>query len=140
MGTVDPDEERLRSFLKQTGSPEPLVMINLLRFRETAEYRADFDAEPCSGREAYERYGALVVEHLERVGGRVIWAGKVFASVIAPASEAWDEAFLVEYPSRAAFVKMITSPEYRAIVPHRSAALMDSRLMAAQPGMAFGLS
>ena len=50
--------------------------------------------------------------------------------MIAPEAEAWDDAVLVEYPSRAAFLKMLSEPTYQAAVPHRSAALMDSRLIA----------
>ena len=46
------------------------------------------------------------------------------------AKERWDEILLVEYPSAAAFAAMVTSPEYKAIVFHRTAALEDSRLVA----------
>jgi uncharacterized protein (DUF1330 family) len=107
-------------------------MINLLRYRENAQYSADFDAEPCTGREAYQRYAAAVVKLIAAVGGRALWAGKVTASVIAPDAEEWDDAILVEYPSRAAFLKMLSDPAYQAAAPHRRAALIDSRLIATQ--------
>ena len=131
MRSVEPSPERFRSFTSGAEPPAPLIMINLLRYREKAEYPADFHAEPCTGREAYQRYHAMAAKQLAAVGARVLWAGQVTASVIAPDAEEWDDAVLVEYPTRAAFLKMLSEPAYRAAVPHRSAALMNSRLIAA---------
>ena len=132
MRSVEPSPERFRSFTSGAEPPAPLIMINLLRYREKAEYPADFHAEPCTGRQAYQRYAAVAVKQIAAVGGRVLWTGKVTASVIAPDAEEWDDAVLVEYPSRAAFLKMLSDPAYQAAVPHRSAALIDSRLIATQ--------
>jgi uncharacterized protein (DUF1330 family) len=63
----------------------------------------------------------------------VLWAGEGLLPVIAPEGEAWDEVLLVQYPSRAAFLQMIARPDYQAAVPHRRAALLDSRLLATRP-------
>ena len=57
------------------------------------------------------------------------------ASVIAPDTEEWDETVLVQYPSREAFLGMIESEAYLAISPHRTAALLDSRLIATKTTM-----
>lgn len=133
MPTVNPSPERFQSFTSGPEPPEPLVMINLLRYRETADYPADYPAEPCTGREAYQRYAAVAVQQVAAVGGRVLWAGNVTASLIAPDAEEWDDAVLVEYPSRGAFLKMLSDPGYQAAVPHRGAALSDSRLIATHP-------
>jgi len=59
MRSVEPSPERFRSFTSGADPPAPLIMINLLRYREKAEYPADFHAEPCTGREAYQRYHAM---------------------------------------------------------------------------------
>lgn len=128
MGSVLPTGEQLR-LLDEGDQRTPIVMINLLRFRERAEYPDDFDAEPCSGREAYARYGAAAAGPLAKVGGTPIWGAEVLAEVIGPEGERWDQAFLVRYPSRGAFKAMATDPEYLGIVPHRTAALSDSRLI-----------
>jgi len=53
-----------------------------------------------------------------------------FLVVIGPSEESWDEAILVEYPSRSAFVSMVTNEAYQQISEHRTAALADSRLIA----------
>jgi uncharacterized protein (DUF1330 family) len=128
--TVEPSPERLQGFLAKLDDATPLVMINLLRYRERAQYPAGAGADPCSGREAYQRYGAVALQKVASVGGRIVWMGQVAASVIAPEGEEWHDAVLVEYPSRKAFLDMIALPDYQAAVFHRTAALEDSRLIA----------
>ena len=128
--TVEPSPERLQGFLAKLDDAIPLVMINLLRYRERAQYPAGAGADPCSGREAYGRYAAVALQKVASVGGRLVWMGRVAASVIAPEGEEWHDAVLVEYPSRKAFLAMIALPDYQAAVLHRTAALEDSRLIA----------
>ena len=128
--TVEPSPERLQGFLAKLDDATPLVMINLLRYRERAQYPAGAGADPCSGREAYGRYAAGALQKVASVGGRIVWMGRVAASVIAPEGEEWHDAVLVEYPSRKAFLAMIALPDYQAAVFHRTAALEDSRLIA----------
>ena len=130
MKTVNPLPEKLEAFLHEPDDGKPIVMINLLRYREQAAYPPDFKAEPCSGREAYGRYAEVALKMVAAVGGRPLWAGSVSGSVIAPDTEAWDDAALVQYPSRAAFARMIARPDYQEVVVHRTAALEDSRLIA----------
>lgn len=136
MSSVEPNRDRFEAFLAGADVPGPVVMINLLRFRDQAVYPDDFAAEGCSGREAYIRYSQGVLPRIKDAQGRVIYRGKVQGSVIAPEGEEWDEAFLVEYPNRQALLDMLAHPEYQAIAPHRTAALADSRLIATQPNMA----
>jgi uncharacterized protein (DUF1330 family) len=130
MGSVEPTPEKLQQLTALEDGP--IVMINLLRYRAQAEYPEGFEATPCSGREAYQRYGAVAARLVGAVGGRPLWIGNVKAAVIAPAGEEWDDAVLVEYPSRKAFLEMVSQPEYQAVAPHRTAALEDSRLIATQ--------
>ena len=131
MSSVEPSPDRLQSFLENAEDDSPIVMINLLRYREQAVYPQGFEAEPCTGREAYQRYVAVAVHRIASVGGRVLWMGSVQATVIAPDAEQWDDALLVEYPSPKAFIEMVSQSDYRAAAPHRTAALDDSRLIAA---------
>ena len=104
-------------------------MLNMLRFHAQAEYPEGFDAEPCSGEQAYGRYAEGALAAMQKVGGRPIWGSDARQPVIAPEDERWDQVFLVHYPSRRAFLEMVSDPDYLAIVPHRSAALADSRLI-----------
>lgn len=137
MRSVEPTPESLKRLLEHEGADGPIVMINLLRYRERAAYPPDFDAEACSGREAYQRYGEVASRTVSSVGGRMVWLGSVQATVIAPEGEQWHDAILVEYPSREAFLGMIARPDYQAAAPHRTAALADSRLIASKTAAAF---
>jgi uncharacterized protein (DUF1330 family) len=128
------ESDLLRTVLEELSRTVPdgqrIVMVNLLRYRAQAEYPPGTVKEPVTGRQAYERYSQCALQHLMKVGGRLIWRADVRGSPIAPPGERWDEILLVEYPSRRAFEQMITSSEYQADVIHRQAALEDSRLFA----------
>jgi uncharacterized protein (DUF1330 family) len=108
---------------------QPVVMINLLRYRATAVYPAGSGMKQVTGREAYEHYTRLTIPHLIKVGARPIWRAAAQACFFAPEGESWDDAVLVRYPSRSAFERMITNPDYQAGTMHRTAALEDSRLI-----------
>ncbi len=110
-------------------SEEPVIMLNLLRFKE----HADGIDDGVSGPDAYQRYGEAAAPFLERVGGRLLLAVEAQQMVIGPEALEWDMVLMVEYPSRKKFLEMATDPEYLAIHEHRAAALADSRLIACQP-------
>ena len=133
MYSVEPTPDRFRQLSERVPEDTPIVMINLLRYRERAEYPKGSSAEPCSGREAYQRYGAAVVTHLRAAGAEMIWMGSVQATPIAVDGEEWDDALLVRYPSKQAFLGMVTKPDYQKDAVHRTAALLDSRLIATLP-------
>ena len=127
-GHVEPAGAALAA-LADLPDDEPVVMLNLLRFRDEAWYPEDTGHPPCSGREAYARYGEAAFRHVRAVGGEPILQGTPELAVIGPDGE-WDEVVVVRYPSRAAFLRMLADPEYRTVAVHRSAALADSRLVA----------
>ncbi|HTR72193.1 MAG TPA: DUF1330 domain-containing protein [Solirubrobacteraceae bacterium] len=115
--------------LAASDSEEPVVMLNLLRFKDLA----DGIDEGVSGRDAYARYGAATAPFLAAVGGRVISALDTSEVVIGLEQSEWDAVLLVEYPSRKRFLEMASNPDYLAIHAHREAALQDSRLIACAP-------
>jgi uncharacterized protein (DUF1330 family) len=128
--TIEPTPEQFQR-LGASEDPEPVVMLNLLRFKDRAD---GIDAaDQITGAEAFGRYGAAVREHLQRVGGRVLLALAPQECVIGPLEGEWDMVLLAEYPSRKAFVEMTSDSGYLEIHGHRSAALQDSRLIACKP-------
>jgi uncharacterized protein (DUF1330 family) len=133
--TIEPSREQLQAFAEQPDDGAPIVMLNLLRYRAQADYSQHPQQTPCSGRDAFKRYAKQSIACIEGVGGKVLFIGAALATIIGPEAERWDEIFLVQYPSRRAFLDMIASPQYRAIAFHRSAALQDSRLIAAHAKM-----
>jgi uncharacterized protein (DUF1330 family) len=127
--SIEPTPEQFERLA--SGDHDPVIMINLLRFKERAD---GIDAaDGISGAEAYARYGAAATKFLDRAGGRILLALQSAESVIGPDEGEWDMVLAVEYPSRGAFIAMISDPEYLAIHAHRAAALADSRLIASAP-------
>ena len=116
-----PASEQMQSFF---GAAEdgPFVMVNLLKFKEKAEYADGSDAH-LSGREAYMRYAEEVSKLVEGLGGAVRYGGAVTDLMIGEVEELWDMVALAEYPSLAAFRQMAVSPAMHAIEHHRSAGL-----------------
>jgi uncharacterized protein (DUF1330 family) len=138
-GHVDPTKQAFAAF-RADDRPGPIHMLNLVRFRERAAYP---DGREASGGEAYAAYGQESFPVFQRLGGRIVWRGRFELVLIGPTSEHWDECFIAEYPSVAAFVEMIRDPVYREAVKHRQAAVLDSRLIRLAPaaaGAGFGRS
>jgi uncharacterized protein (DUF1330 family) len=137
LGFIDPTKETFAAF-RAADRPGPIHMLNLVRFRERADYP---DGRQATGAEAYAAYGRESHPVFARLGGRIVWRGRFELMLIGPADEIWDECFIAEYPSVAAFVEMIRDPVYREAVKHRQAAVLDSRLVRLSPsqsGSGFG--
>jgi uncharacterized protein (DUF1330 family) len=94
---------------------KPVVMLNLMRFRERS---IDGDG---SGWDAYLRYSALTVPMIKARGGTLLWTGDAKAVALgAQQGNAWDYVALVYYPSVDAFTDMMTSADYETRCdPHR---------------------
>lgn len=131
---VDPERAQFDAF-KALPRDTVIHMLNLVRFRERADYPADHPLadSKLTGAEAYARYGAESGPVFQRVGGRIVWRGSMEAMVIGPMDEHWDAVFIAEYPGSAAFMEMVTDPAYRLAVVHRQAAVETSRLIRCAP-------
>lgn len=115
---IEPTGGQLKALVQDTRQG-PVVMLNLLRFVEDG------------GRASYDRYAEGVEPCLREVGASLLWYGSGDSVVIGDEdADAWDAVLLVRYPSRAAFIDMVSSPAYQAIAHFRSEALVDSRLVA----------
>lgn len=108
------NQEGLAAFAERAGDGTPVTMLNLLAFK------------PDGGQERYGEYGAAVTPLVERLGGRIVFAGAPAAPLLG--EESWDLMVLVEYPSRQAFLDMVASEEYQAIGHLRTEALRRSEL------------
>ena len=69
---VMPNDEQMAEFL-DPGNDEPIYMVNLLKFKDKAEY-PDKRETDLSGREAYAIYSEEVKHHLAKVGAKAISA------------------------------------------------------------------
>ena len=104
----------------------PVVMVNLMRFRERS---LDGDG---SGWDAYLRYSALTVPMIKARGGTLLWTGDAKAVALGlEAGNTWDYVALVYYPTVAAFIDMMTSADYEnRCDPHRSNGCADHVIIA----------
>ena len=129
---IDPTADQVRS-LRDRGREGPIVMVNLLKFRETADYPVDSGFPPCSGREAYARYqNAFTVTVGETSRAEVVYEGPVEQIFIGQAgSDAadWDKVLIVRYPSRQHFLAMMANNAYREALIHRYAGLERTVLL-----------
>jgi uncharacterized protein (DUF1330 family) len=138
---ITPTREQFTEFAHGARDGE-VVMLNLLHFA-----RAD-DASPpagggaagehegapaSSGAGAYREYSDQVIKMVEDRGGKVIWTGRPESVLIGDSdADEWDLVALVSYPSRAAFIEMVTSPNYEQAHTHRERGLDRTVLLACE--------
>ncbi len=114
------------------GMGSPVVMLNLLRFRDVADYSHATELAPeapISGAAAYDLYRAGIEPLLLASGGEVLFDGVGGRWFIGPEGEGWDHVLLVRQASIGAFLAFAQDPEAQRIGHHRTAALADSRLL-----------
>jgi hypothetical protein len=112
--------------------PGEVVMLNLLRLREVADYAANPELapeRPINGAEAYDRYIAHTLPYLAESGGALLFLAVGGPFLIGPTDERWDRAMLVKQSSVQAFMAFAAHDPYLAGLGHRTAAIEDSRLL-----------
>ncbi|SFI37906.1 DUF1330 domain-containing protein [Albimonas pacifica] len=141
---VDPDRAQWEAF-KALPRDEPVQMLNLVRFRESAAYPEGhaLAGRGLTGAQAYAEYGRESGPVFAGLGGRIVWRGGFRTVLIGPQDERWDEVFVAAYPAASAFIEMMMNPDYQKAVVHRQAAVLTSRLIRTAPaeaggGFAFG--
>lgn len=132
---IDPSRANFEAF-KALPRDEPIHMLNLLTYRDQAEYPTGHEhaGKGWSGRRAYQEYGTASGPIFRRVGGSIVWRGAFQCMVTGPEQMRWDDGFIAQYPNAAAFLEMVKDPEYQLAVVNRTAALADSRLIRFKPG------
>ena len=109
-----------------------VVMLNLVRLRETADYSATPKIAPetqLSGKQAFQKYIDHTMPFLKRSGGELLLLGDGGRFFIGPDDEQWDVVMLVRQSSVESFFAFASDPDYLAGMGHRSAAVLDSRLL-----------
>lgn len=135
--SVTPTDKQIQ-YLAEQGPEGAIVMVNLLKFRARAQYdagRAEADLG-ISGAEAYQRYGAVAQKCITEVGGSIVWGGPQAFVFIGGSEQDWDQVVCVRYPSRQAFLKMVSQPHYLAASYHRTAGLERTALLCCGAGLA----
>lgn len=110
----------------------PVVMLNMLRLNEVADYSTAPQIapdKPISGREAFQKYITHTMPFLKESGGELLLLGEGGQFFIGPADDRWDVVMLVKQNSLASFMEFASNTEYLAGMGHRTAAVLDSRLL-----------
>lgn len=124
---TQPRDDQIAALVKNDKGGS-IRMLNLLKFKETAEYEDGSDAH-ISGMEAYMRYGVPVSEMVSKFGGEIVVGGEANTLVIGEGELEWDMVTIVQYPSVNAFLEMTSSAEYKQIHKHREAGLAHQLLV-----------
>jgi uncharacterized protein (DUF1330 family) len=139
---ITPTREQFTEFAQGRQEGE-VVMINLLHFDRSGTSEGSDSGEGTStststststGKDAYRDYSAQVIKMVEARGGKLLWTGRPEQVLIGDTdADAWDMVALVSYPSRAAFIDMVTSPSYGDAHADRERGLDRTVLLACEP-------
>lgn len=114
-------EQQMEALLKADDGG-PVCMVNLLKFKEKAEYEDGRETD-LSGIEAYQIYGAVTGSLIKQLGGDVVFSSVLKGMVVGEVEELWDVMAIAKYPTLQSFIDMVSSPEYLKVYHHRIAGL-----------------
>jgi len=125
---LNPTQEQLQKFLASdfTG---PVAMLNLLKFKTSGAY-ADGRATDLTGQQAYGLYGEQMAPYVLSKGGKLLYSGSAAFTMLGEIEQLWDAVAIMEYPSKEAFVEIVTQPEVHEFAVHREAGLEGQLLIA----------
>ena len=127
-GSVDPEyAERLAS--TPPDQDGPVWMVNLMRYRERAEY-ADGRATDLTGQQADDLYAPF--DSLAAVGAEIVFFGEVETQLLGD-GPAWDRIAVVKYPTGRAFVDMQMRPEFVEHHVHKDAGMAATIITGTRP-------
>jgi hypothetical protein len=114
----------MKGFFEEGNDDQPIYMINLLKFKEKAEYK-DGRETSLSGREAYALYGEIIEKHFIEIGGELIFKSKVTRITVGKVDELWDAIAIAKWPSKKVMGEnmMPSDPELLEGYKHREAGL-----------------
>jgi uncharacterized protein (DUF1330 family) len=130
-GNLSPTASQIRSLLAEDLGG-PLQFVNFLAFHDVAQYKNSDDSTMVSGEEAYNRYGAVAIQHVTEGGGSLFALNTVEQTLIG-ADDEWQQIIIVQYPNVDVFINMLRSPSYHAALHHRNAGLKATKLIVTRP-------
>jgi uncharacterized protein (DUF1330 family) len=129
---IYPRPDQIQALL-QSNLEGPIAMLNLLKFKERAEYE-DGRETVLSGQEAYMLYGAQMAPFVQSKGGRLLHSSAAHFLMIGDGDVEWDSVAIMEYPSKEDFAKIVGAPEVAEFSVHRTAGLAFQLLVACTSG------
>ena len=101
---IDPTGARVKG-LRDDGPEGPIVMLNLLKFKEKAEYPEGHPDSGGTGAQAYARYEKLFTRTVGDISrAEPLYDGPVMRTLVGSEADGdWDRMLIVRYPSRQHF-------------------------------------
>jgi uncharacterized protein (DUF1330 family) len=118
---IHPTDQQMQALIAP-GHDKPIYMVNLLKFKEKAEY-PDGRETDLTGAQAFALYGEAVARILMGLGGGPMFSAGVESLWLGEVEELWDAIVIAMYPNRRAMYDMLASPEYQEVAIHRIAGL-----------------
>ncbi len=113
----------------------PFWALNLMKYRDVADYGDASDAKKISGREADDAY--TPTGPLAAIGAMIAFAADV-ESIAVGDGTAWDRIGIVRYPSRKAFLEMQQREDFKSKHVHKDAGMEFTIVMSCLPVLPFG--
>ena len=131
MGSIEVTPAELEDAGKHLAEAGPVYMVNMVHYREQADYRGKSELPSCSGREAYfQRYAPAFNKVAAGADYGLFWVGNVRNVLVGGEGEKWDDIVIVRYSSFATLRRILESSAYEEqAAPHRRAALADWRFI-----------
>lgn len=122
-----PTRAQWRAVLERPAE-QPINIVNFFKLRDRAAY-ADGSGEPLTGQQAFDRYAAVSGPTMDKVGGRFLLLAP-FETTFMGAEEDWDLVVVGSYPNTESLLALHEDADYRAVYPHRNAALARQKVLA----------
>jgi len=128
-----PTESQIATLQSLPGDA-PIAALNLFKLHERAQYRPE-DPEfgtpeaDVSGQEAFSRYSAEAGAKLRSLGGNTVFTASVDQVMIGPEALDFDLAAVMYFPTRSAFMAMLSDPDFQSASRHRYAALAKHNML-----------
>ncbi|MEE9371788.1 MAG: DUF1330 domain-containing protein [Saprospiraceae bacterium] len=121
---IHPERKAIAAMLNNFPKNEPVVMLNILRFREKIMKGTE------SGAEAYSRYSKNIAPHIKKAQAKILYKGKAIQTLVGNHEDSPHEILLVQYPTVQHFIDMISTAEYLELSNDRTIALEFGGLVA----------
>jgi uncharacterized protein (DUF1330 family) len=126
---LEPSENQLANLISLP-IETPLAVLNLFEFNTMANYQPGdpeyaTSAAEISGQEAFNLYGEVAGKTIEDLGGRVVLQAPTEQIMIGNEAANWHAAAIMYFPSRGAFLQMMSDANFQRASRHRKAALKN---------------
>ncbi len=113
----------------------PMVIINLIKYRDIALYPEGYNGKPISGKKAYYIYGRLALKYNGKLGNRPIFSGDFKSTLFNNSVEDpdWDDIVILNYISVSSFFEYASTKIVIKSHIHREAGLEKTNVYPSFP-------